>query len=101
MTLLMDARTRAELRRSDPWEVRGAYQWVKAVKGLRDFSLIVAAQASSFASGPLLRRVMACRNPGHGTSNDRRYCRHHKPPSSWDRPEGQTGGCASEADRLH
>ncbi|MEY4213158.1 MAG: hypothetical protein RL458_1384, partial [Pseudomonadota bacterium] len=26
--LVMDAKTRALLRRTDPWEVRGAYDWV-------------------------------------------------------------------------
>jgi len=30
--LMMDTRTRAQLRRTDPWEVRGAYAWVQRVR---------------------------------------------------------------------
>lgn len=30
--LLMGSRTRALLKRTDPWEVRGAYEWVKRAK---------------------------------------------------------------------
>ena len=36
--LVMDGRTRALLKRNDPWEVRGAYEWVRRVKSLPAFS---------------------------------------------------------------
>ena len=55
MSLVMDARTRAELRRTDPWEVRGAYSWVKAIKTLPEFATVDDARLMAVA--PLAARV--------------------------------------------
>lgn len=44
MDLVMDARTRAELRRTDPWEVRGAYRWVSSAKSLSALESVSEAQ---------------------------------------------------------
>lgn len=55
MSLVMDARTRAELRRLDPWEVQGAYRWVKGVKALPEFATIEDAQLMAIA--PLVAQV--------------------------------------------
>ena len=40
MSLVMDARTRAQLRRLDPWEVRGAYRWVRGIKAMSEFAAV-------------------------------------------------------------
>lgn len=48
-SLLMDSKTRAQLRRTDPFEVPGVYAWVKKVKqgqgltGIEDARIIGAA----------------------------------------------------------
>lgn len=55
MALVMDARTRAELRRSDPWEVRGAYLWVKEIKTLPDFATVEESRLMAVA--PLVAEV--------------------------------------------
>jgi hypothetical protein len=54
--LLMDARTRAQLRRTDPWEVRGAYAWVQRVKGACP-ELADVADASLMRIAPLVAEV--------------------------------------------
>jgi CRISPR type I-E-associated protein CasB/Cse2 len=38
--LVMDAKTRALLRRTDPWEVRGAYDWVRRAKTRANLSTV-------------------------------------------------------------
>jgi CRISPR type I-E-associated protein CasB/Cse2 len=55
MDLTMSARTRAELRRLDPWEVRGAYQWVNSIKSLPEFAAVEEARLMSVA--PLVAEV--------------------------------------------
>jgi hypothetical protein len=51
----MDARTRALLRRTDPWEVRGAYEWVRRVKATPGLSEVEDAQLMKIA--PLVAEV--------------------------------------------
>lgn len=55
MTLLMDTKTRAQLKRIDPWEVRGAYSWVQQAKSLQTFEKVTEAQLMSLA--PLASQV--------------------------------------------
>jgi CRISPR type I-E-associated protein CasB/Cse2 len=54
-TLLMNARTRAKLRRTDPYEVREAYEWVRLAKGRK--SLAQANESALMASTPLVAEV--------------------------------------------
>ena len=53
--LTMDARTRAELKRADPWEVRGAYAWVERLRALD--SLKDVDQSRLMALAPLIAEV--------------------------------------------
>ena len=55
MSLVMDAKTRAELRRLDPWEVQGAYRWVRDIKALPEFATVADAQLMAVA--PLVAEV--------------------------------------------
>lgn len=55
MSLVMDSKTRAELRRSDPWEVRGAYLWVEQAKAHPSLSMISEGQL--MAVTPLIAQV--------------------------------------------
>src|SRR5438046_1195810 len=54
-TLLMDARARAKLRRTDPYEVREAYEWVRRAKGRK--SLAQANEGALMASTTLVAEV--------------------------------------------
>jgi CRISPR type I-E-associated protein CasB/Cse2 len=53
--LLLDARARAQLRRADPWEVRGAYEWVRRVRSLEPFREV--SEARLMALAPLAAEV--------------------------------------------
>lgn len=66
MTLLMDSKTRAQLKRMDPWEVRGAYLWVRHIKEIAGFELVTEAQLMSLS--PLVAQVRGERNETLGTS---------------------------------
>jgi hypothetical protein len=54
-SLLLDSRTRALVRRTDPYEVRGAYEWVARAK--RRASLSSATDAALMAVVPLVAEV--------------------------------------------
>ena len=55
MSLVMDIKTRAELRRVDPWEVRGAYRWVRTIKTFDEFREVTEAQLMAIT--PLIAQV--------------------------------------------
>lgn len=62
--LLMDTRTRAQLKRTDPWEVRGAYEWVRRVKSRPAFAGINEAVLMGLA--PVIAEVRAERSGSFG-----------------------------------
>jgi CRISPR type I-E-associated protein CasB/Cse2 len=53
--LLLDSRTRAQLRRTDPWEVRGAYEWARRAGSLPTFADV--SEARLMALAPLASEV--------------------------------------------
>ena len=55
MSLVMDSKTRAELSRTDPWEVRGAYVWVEKAKAYPSLSTVADAQL--MAVTPLIAQI--------------------------------------------
>ena len=55
MDLTLDSRTRAQLRRLDPWEVRGAYQWVRNAKQLPELASVEDARLMALT--PLVAEV--------------------------------------------
>ncbi|NDD12085.1 MAG: hypothetical protein EB072_05405 [Betaproteobacteria bacterium] len=55
MSLVMDSKTRAELSRTDPWEVRGAYVWVEKAKAHPSLSTVADAQL--MAVTPLIAQI--------------------------------------------
>lgn len=48
--LLLDTRSRAQLRRNDPWEVRGAYLWVARIKQSTGLNSVDDARLMRLAS---------------------------------------------------
>ena len=55
MDLILDSRTRAQLRRLDPWEVRGAYRWVQDAKQSPDLAGVEDARLMALT--PLVAEV--------------------------------------------
>jgi len=53
--LVLDTKSRAQLRRNDPWEVRGAYTWVGRVKQAGSFDSVDDARLMRLA--PLVAEV--------------------------------------------
>ncbi len=53
--LVLDTKSRAQLRRNDPWEVRGAYTWVGRVKQSSAFDSVDDARLMRLA--PLVAEV--------------------------------------------
>ena len=53
--LLMDNKTRALLKRTDPWEVRGAYEWVRRAKSRANLSSVDDARLMALA--PMVAEV--------------------------------------------
>ena len=47
--VLLDARTRGQLRRYDPWEVRGAHEWARKMRERPELTNVNEAQLVSLA----------------------------------------------------
>lgn len=54
-SLVMDGKTRAQLRRFDPWEVPGAYTWMGRVRRIPE--LAMASDTSLMATASLIAEV--------------------------------------------
>lgn len=55
VSLLMDTKTRAELRRQSPWETKGAYEWVRKIRNQSPFENV--SEESLMAITPVIAEI--------------------------------------------